>query len=74
MRLIEKRNQHRRDFTGLYRCEGCGHEQTGNGYDDTYFHRQVIPAMECKACGESTNSLETEPQPMATKYADWEVA
>lgn len=71
MRLIEKRDQHRRDFTGLYRCEGCGHEQTGRGYDDTYFHHSVIPNMKCKECGESTDTLGAVPQPIATKYPDW---
>lgn len=73
MRLIEKRNQHRRDFTGVYECESCGHRKTSYGYDDSYFHRSVIPNMKCDQCGESTVSLGEKPQPWATKYADWEV-
>lgn len=50
MRLTRKINQYRRDFTGLYECEHCGHEQTSHGYDDIYFHNNVIPAMRCKNC------------------------
>jgi primosomal protein N' len=73
MRRIEKRNQMRRDFTGVYQCEACGHVQEGNGYDDTYFHHSVIPAMTCKSCGESTKSLGTDAQPWATKYPDSQV-
>ena len=73
MRLIEKRNQHRRDFTGVYRCESCGYEKVGSGYDDNYFHRHVIPAMECPVCNESSVSLGSLPQETRTKYADWQV-
>lgn len=54
MRLKKKMWQHRRDFTGLYDCEHCGHEQTmGGGYDDAYYHQNVIPRLKCGACGEA---------------------
>lgn len=53
MRLVRKINQHRRDFTGLFECEHCGHEETVRGcYDDTYYHENVIPKMGCRDCGE----------------------
>jgi predicted RNA-binding Zn-ribbon protein involved in translation (DUF1610 family) len=73
MKLISRKNQNRRDFTGVYECEGCGHTKTGYGYDDSNFHQNVIPAMKCPACGESTLSLGEMPQPQATKYPDWMV-
>ena len=37
--------QYRRDFTGIYECEHCGHTDKGNGYDDANFHKNVILAM-----------------------------
>lgn len=73
MKLIKVSDQMRRDFTGEYECESCGHTKTGNGYDDRYFHHTVIPNMKCPACGESTVSLGLEPKPRATKYPDWQV-
>lgn len=51
MRIKRKVNQSRRDFTAIYVCEHCGAEKEGRGYDDDYFHRNVIPAMECPDCG-----------------------
>ena len=47
--LMEK--QEERDFTAIYECEHCGATEKGCGYDDDNFHRNVIPAMKCKACG-----------------------
>lgn len=74
MKLIKKENQHRRDFTGVYKCEGCGHEKTYGGcYDDNYFHTVVAPDMKCPKCGESTISLGAKPIPVSTKYAEHEV-
>lgn len=52
MRLIERKNQYRRDFQGIYECEACGNTTESRGYDDTYFHSVVIPAMTCPTCGE----------------------
>lgn len=53
MRIVRKINQHRRDFTAVYECEGCGNQKTTSGYDDHYFHSSVIPAMKCESCGEA---------------------
>lgn len=63
-------SQCRRDFTATYECEHCGHTHSGSGYDDAYFHRNVIPSMECPSCG-MTASIEY--RPLATKYAEGEV-
>lgn len=63
MRIKQILSQHRRDFTAIYICQHCGHETEGDGYDDSYFHTEVIPKMKCKKCGEiggevtSTNSV-----------------
>lgn len=54
MRIKEILNSHRRDFTALYVCEHCGHENKGYGYDDQNFHVNVIPNMRCSECKESS--------------------
>lgn len=61
MRLAKKLNQHRRDFTGVYVCDTCGHEVTGYGYDDVNFHENVIPAMVCGGCGAVGNDVRSAP-------------
>jgi len=43
-------SQSRRDFTAIYECEHCGATDKSYGYDDSYFHENVIPKMECKQC------------------------
>lgn len=74
MKLIEKRNQFRRDFNGLYECEGCGNREEVQGcYDDRYFHDEVTPNMKCSKCGKSTNDLGVKAERVSTKYADYEV-
>lgn len=70
MKIKDIKSQHRRDFRAVFVCEGCGHEETRSGYDDSYFHQNVIPAIECENCGESTNSLGVEYRPLTTKYPD----
>lgn len=67
MFLSEIKNRNRRDFTGTITCESCDHsEELRSGYDDEYYHNEVIPNMKCTQCGESTNTLEigirTRPQ------------
>lgn len=62
-------NQHRRDFTAIYECESCGHEQKGPGYDDGYFHRIVIPTMKCEKCGDRADR---DYRPLTTKYSEGE--
>lgn len=51
MYIKKKVSQHRRDFRAVYACEHCGHEHESYGYDDANFHQNVIPSMECRACG-----------------------
>ncbi len=61
MKIKHIRTQHRRDFTAVYECQHCGHEQRGEGYDDDYFHQKVIPAMKCDRCGKAGNEVTSAP-------------
>jgi ribosomal protein L37AE/L43A len=60
-------DQIRRDFTAIYECEYCGHEEKGTGYDDSYFHQEVIPKKKCKECGKTAGD---DYRPLTTKYPD----
>lgn len=63
----------RRDFWAIYECQFCGHETKGDGYDDTNFHKNVIPDMKCPQCKKSTNSHSTEnnkPPVLEPRYSD----
>lgn len=59
MKLIEKTHQHRRDFSGILQCEGCNHKQKLNsGYDDTFYHKEVIPKkIKCDNCNKTSQDL-----------------
>ena len=61
MRIKARLSQHRRDFKAIYQCEHCGHERTGDGYDDVNFHQNVIPAMKCDKCGNTSTGPTSEP-------------
>ena len=64
-------SQNRRDFVAIFLCEHCNATAEKRGYDDDYFHRNVIPRMKCEACG-----LEASPdtfRPMGTKYPEGQV-
>lgn len=63
-------NQNRRDFEAVYECEHCQAEVIGRGYDDAYFHNNVIPTMKCEKCGQTSPS---NYRPLATKYAEGQI-
>lgn len=45
---------HRNDFYCTYECEHCGAEtDRRSGYNDSFFHEQVIPAKHCDKCGKN---------------------
>jgi hypothetical protein len=67
MKIKKITQQYRRDFHCIYVCEHCGNEEEGGGYDDDYFHRNVIPKMKCAACGKVAAS---DYRPMGTKYPE----
>ena len=70
MKIKKILNQSRRDFTAIYECEHCNHEEEGSGYDDDNFHRNVIPKMTCSKCGKGSSE---DYRPLATKYAAHEI-
>jgi len=52
MKIEKITSQHRRDFKADMICEGCGaRAKLTRGYDDRYFHDEVIPNMKCEVCG-----------------------
>lgn len=67
MKIKRILNQNRRDFTAEYVCEHCGDVHTGSGYDDSYFHKEIIPDMKCGKCGKVSPK---NYKPKRTKYPD----
>lgn len=68
MKILQITSQHRRDFTADMICEHCEHVERGvSGYDDSYFHTNVIPDMDCKKCKKSSPK---NYQAQATKYPE----
>lgn len=70
MKIKQILSQNRRDFSAIYICEKCGHEEKDGGYDDANFHNNVVPSMICKNCGESSISLGVDIRPLAPKYPE----
>lgn len=70
MKIKEILSQHRRDMELLLVCEYCDHEVKRDGYDDNFFHSQVIPSIKCKACGKAASD---DYRPLTTKYNDLEI-
>lgn len=61
MRIKRIVSQHRRDFTADFECENCKHVARMDGYDDAYFHWNVIPQMQCPKCGEASGVVTSSP-------------
>lgn len=55
MFIAEILSQHRRDIKCLFKCEHCGHTETGFGYDDSYYHETALPDVKCKSCTKTAN-------------------
>lgn len=71
MKIEQILNQHRRDFTAIMKCEFCGHKQKDDsGYDDNFYHQNVIPNQQCKQCGKSTVSEGGMIEKTETKYPE----
>lgn len=66
MKIKKINSQIRRDFTAIYECEHCGNTETHEGYDDEYFHRNVIPQMVCVSC---QRTADDNYRPLTTKYS-----
>lgn len=64
MKIDEYLSIYRNDFTALLVCEHCGNKQKiTTGYNDAYYHRHVIPAITCSACGRNRAGEVTAPNP-----------
>jgi len=70
MKIKKITSQIRRDFTAIYECEHCGNTETHEGYDDEYFHRNVIPQMVCVSC---QRTADDNYRPLAPKYSEIQV-
>jgi primosomal protein N' len=64
MKIKEITSRNRRDFTAIYECEHCGRTIKGSGYDDDFFHKDVIPLMECIYCGKVSSVTYRPLQPI----------
>lgn len=50
--------QHRNDFSAVLVCEHCGGEQVlGGGYDDTHYHKHVLPSIRCVHCALARDAI-----------------
>ena len=68
MHIKKIASQHRRDFRADYECEHCGYVRRNQwGYDDDYFHDNVVPTMLCPECGEKADDTY---RALKTKYPD----
>jgi primosomal protein N' len=67
MKIDKIISQSRRDFRATYICEHCGYIKEGTGYDDSFFHQNVIPKMKCEQCGRVSGE---DYRPLTTKYPD----
>ncbi len=65
MKIKKITSRSRRDFYAIYQCEHCNHEHESSGYDDTYFHQNVIPNMVCKKCNKKVHDSY---RPLQPKY------
>lgn len=71
MKIIEIKDQNRRDFWADFECENCGHiEENVSGYDDRNFHDNVIPMFKCPKCGKSREDLGIKGEYWETKYPE----
>lgn len=71
MKIKEITSQNRRDFRAILICQHCNSEQElTSGYDDDFYHRNVIPNIKCDECGKKAGD---DYRPLGTKYAAHEV-
>jgi hypothetical protein len=71
MKIKKITYQHRRDFTAIMKCEFCNEENLDDsGYDDRFYHDEVIPKMKCGKCEKSTFSEGGEVINTPTKYPE----
>lgn len=59
MKIHKVNNSYGYDFYWEGICEHCSaiNEKMPPGYDDTNYHKNVIPKMICKSCGKNRDGL-----------------
>ena len=71
MKIKKITSQMRRDFKAILECEHCNKTQNlSSGYDDDYYHENVIPSIKCNSCGKKASD---DYRPLKTKYEAHEV-
>jgi len=71
MKIKQITSQSRRDFRATMECEHCGNIiENVSGYDDAFFHADVIPKMKCAKCFKTSGE---DYRPLTTKYGADEV-
>lgn len=74
MRIKKITWQHRRDFEADMICPNCNNiEKLTAGYDDAFYHNNVIPEKKCSKCNKSENDLNVNYKPRPTKYEEGQV-
>jgi primosomal protein N' len=71
MKIHKITSQSRRDFSAVMVCEHCGNTEINNsGYDDAFYHANIIPNMQCRKCGKKSGE---DYRPLTTKYDEHEI-
>ena len=70
MKIKKILSRNRRDFTAIFECEHCECTEQSTGYDDKYFHEEVIPNMKCTKCEKMSPK---DYRPLTTKYKENEI-
>ncbi len=60
MKIKELIHQNRRDFKAIFECEFCGNTEEKWVYDDSNFHNNVIPDMECSECKKKSVTVSSQ--------------
>lgn len=54
MKIQRITSRYNNDFCAVLECEHCGWRgDLLTGYNDHYYHANVIPAMRCEQCGKN---------------------
>jgi transcription elongation factor Elf1 len=60
MKIKEITWQRGRNFEATYECEWCGHTEGHQGYDSKVFLEEVVPKLQCGACGKMSDGRKPE--------------
>lgn len=62
MKIIKYLWKKQNDFYALFECEKCNARFKASGYDDSFFHSEVVPNVVCPNCDISSNGETKEKQ------------